>query len=71
MKGLNKDLGYKTLTECVMDYLKNQLNTGDLKPGDEINITSLSGTLGVSRTPIREALIQLVKEGFIETDTRS
>lgn len=70
MKRLNRDLGYKTLTECVMDYLKNQLNIGAIKPGEEININALSEILGVSRTPIREALIQLAKEGFIETVTR-
>jgi DNA-binding GntR family transcriptional regulator len=70
MKEINKDLGYKTLTECVMDYLKNQLNRGGVKPGNEINLNALSETLGISKTPIREALIQLVKDGFIETTSR-
>ena len=66
----NQKLGYRTLTECVMDYLKDQLNQDVLKPGDEIHITELSETLGVSRTPIREALIQLVKEGFVDLESR-
>ena len=69
MKHLSKDLGYKTLSECVMDYLKNQLNGGVIRPGDEVNLNALSEILGVSRTPIREALIQLSKEGFIENVT--
>jgi len=67
MDRIHKDLGYKTRTECVMDYLKNQLNSGGIRPGDSLNLNSLSKNLGVSRTPVREALIQLAKEGFIET----
>jgi len=66
----NQKLGYRTLTECVMDYLKDQLNQDVLKPGDEIHINELAETLGVSRTPIREALIQLVKEGFVDLVSR-
>ena len=66
----NAILGYKSLTECVMDYLKKSLNDRSLKPGDEINLSDLSKIVGVSRTPIREALIQLVKDGFIEIVSR-
>jgi DNA-binding GntR family transcriptional regulator len=66
----NRTLGYKSLTECVIDYLKQQLIKGDLHPGDEINLTALCQTLGVSRTPVREALVQLIKDGFIEEATR-
>jgi DNA-binding GntR family transcriptional regulator len=70
MKEVNNELGYRTLTECVMDYLKNHLNSGELRSGDEINLKTLSETLGVSRTPVREALIQLAKDGFIEIISR-
>ncbi len=70
MEQINQKLGYKSLTECVMDYLKNQLIGGELKPGDEINFKVLCETIGVSRTPIREALIQLMKDGFIEVASR-
>ncbi len=63
-------LGYKSLPECVMEYLKKQLSTKELTPGDEINLTAISATLGISRTPIREALIQLVKEGLVELVSR-
>ena len=66
MQQLNKELGYKTLTECVMDYLKKQLNSGAIKPEEEVDINELSKILAVSRTPIREALLQLSKEGYIE-----
>jgi len=66
----NLKLGYKSLPECVMEYLKKQLSTKELTPGDEINLTAISTTLGISRTPIREALIQLVKEGLVELVSR-
>jgi DNA-binding GntR family transcriptional regulator len=70
MNEKNQKLGYKSLTECVMDYLKGQLMHGEIKPGEEINFKALCETLGVSRTPIREALIQLMKDGFIEVVSR-
>jgi len=56
----------KTLSEQVREYLREQLESGRLKAGDKIDETSLAKSLGVSRTPIREAIIHLEKEGFIE-----
>jgi DNA-binding GntR family transcriptional regulator len=38
---------------------------GDPAPGSPINESELSGLLGVSRTPLREALLSLVGEGFL------
>ena len=70
MNTKNKQLGYKSLAKCVMDYLKQQLVDGEISPGEEINLSKLGEILGVSRTPIREALIQLLKDGFIEDTTR-
>jgi DNA-binding GntR family transcriptional regulator len=58
-------IGYKSLKECVYDYMRNELENGGLKPGDTIDEKSLSEKLKVSRTPIREALIQLEVEGFV------
>jgi len=57
---------YRSLKDCVMDYLRKEMESGHLKPGERINEKDICQTLGVSRTPIREALIQLEKEGFIE-----
>jgi DNA-binding GntR family transcriptional regulator len=66
----DREFRFKSLTECVKDYLKARLVDGELKPGEEINLPDLCETLGVSRTPVREALIQLVMYGFIEEPTR-
>ena len=40
---------------------------GRLKPGSKINESELAQVLGVSRTPLREALLHLEFEGFIES----
>ena len=61
----NKIIGYKSLKECVYSYLRKELETGDLKPGTTIVEKSISEKFNISRTPIREALIQLELEGFI------
>ena len=67
---VDSKLGYKSLVECIMDHLKHQLDEGGLKPGDEINVNHICDTLKVSRTPVREALIQLVSDGFVELISR-
>jgi len=50
-------------------YLK-KLNDGSLKPEDKINEQQISDALEISRTPIREALIQLAAEGYLESIPR-
>jgi len=63
-------IGYKTLKECVYEYLSKELESGNLKPGDAMDEKELCNKLNVSRTPIREALIQLETEGFIKILSR-
>jgi len=58
-------IGYKSLKECVYEYLSKELECGGLKPGEIIDEKQLCNKLNVSRTPIREALIQLETEGFV------
>jgi len=38
---------------------------GELKPGAFLNLNEMSAKLGISKTPLREALIQLELEGFV------
>jgi len=58
-------LNIKSLKEQVYDYLREQLRKGDLLPGSAINLDETSRKLGVSRTPLRDALLQLESEGFV------
>jgi DNA-binding GntR family transcriptional regulator len=56
---------YRSLKDHVYEYLYVKINSGVLKPKDKINENQLCKDLNVSRTPIREALIQLEDEGYI------
>jgi DNA-binding GntR family transcriptional regulator len=58
-------LNTKSLKEQVYEYLRSQLVKGELRPGSSINMDETSQKLGVSRTPLREALLQLEMEGFV------
>jgi DNA-binding GntR family transcriptional regulator len=58
-------LNVKSLKEQVYDYLREQLRSGAILPGSAINLDETSRKLGVSRTPLRDALLQLESEGFV------
>ncbi len=53
--------------EDVYTTLKNWIVHGELKPLEKIRDADLAEQLGVSRTPVREALRRLEDEGLIET----
>lgn len=52
----------ENMTARIYRELKDKLMTGELEPGQTITLRSLSDSLGVSQTPVREALLQLVSE---------
>ncbi|HRW87173.1 MAG TPA: GntR family transcriptional regulator [Thermovirgaceae bacterium] len=54
-----------SLRQQVYDYLRSQMNQGELRPGSAINLGEMSSRFGISRTPLREALLQLETEGFV------
>ncbi|MDD8025115.1 MAG: GntR family transcriptional regulator [Acidobacteriota bacterium] len=58
-------LTIKSLKEQVYEYLREQMRKGDLRPGAAIDTEETSRRLGVSRTPLRDALLQLEMEGFV------
>jgi DNA-binding GntR family transcriptional regulator len=60
------ELNYKSLKELVYEYLYSRINSGKLKPNEKIFENQICKDLNVSRTPIREAMIQLENEGFLE-----
>jgi DNA-binding GntR family transcriptional regulator len=60
----------KSLKEQVYDYLREQLRSGKILPGSAINLDETSQKLGVSRTPLRDALLQLETEGFVTIRAR-
>ena len=58
-------LNLKSLKEQVYEYLRSQMEKGKIRPGSTINMDETSKKLGVSKTPLRDALLQLEMEGFI------
>ncbi len=62
MKG---QLKVSSLREQVYEYLRKQMTLGLLAPGSTINIGKIADQLGISKTPLRDALIHLEIEGFV------
>jgi len=56
---------YKPLRELVLEAIREAIIGGTLKPRERLMEIQLAEELGVSRTPIREALRELELEGFI------
>ncbi|MCF7934774.1 MAG: GntR family transcriptional regulator [Synergistales bacterium] len=59
-----------SLRQQVYDYLRQEMNRGHLYPGIFLDLNAISAELGISRTPLREALLQLETEGFVITYPR-
>jgi DNA-binding GntR family transcriptional regulator len=55
----------RSLREQVYDYLRDQMRRGGLQPGAFLDLNDLTRRLGVSRTPLREALLHLEAHGFV------
>ncbi|MEH7334618.1 GntR family transcriptional regulator [Neobacillus drentensis] len=61
---------YLSLKDHVYNYIVEQINSGKLIAGKKVNENNLCESLNVSRTPVREALIQLASEGLLENVPR-
>ena len=57
--------GPQLLRTQVYEFLRNELKKENLQPGMFISINQLIVQLGISRTPLRDALLQLQTEGFV------
>lgn len=58
------------LRQLVVERIRRQIVTGELRPGQHLVETELAASLGVSRGPIREALQTLAHEGWVELQPR-
>lgn len=57
--------GYRPLRDLVFEALKDAILTQKLHPGERLLESELAVELGVSRTPIREAIRRLEQEGLV------
>lgn len=71
---MSKDLDFSvsdtSLRNKVFQHIKSRIINGSYAPGDTILETRLTEELGVSRTPVREAIWLLEVEGLVETTAK-
>lgn len=72
-KGLQllSTISHETLTDTVYKSIKRQILTHELPLGSRIKDDQIAMQLGVSRTPVREALHSLIRDGLVEAIPRS
>ena len=56
----------RSLRELVYEHLKALMADGRIQPGGFLDLNALAAEIGISRTPLRDALIRLESEGFAE-----
>src|SRR6476659_3510135 len=56
------------LRDQVYHAVLARINRGDLPAAGRVRDTDLAAQLGVSRTPVREALLRLSREGVVDAD---
>lgn len=54
----------------IHDTIRSRILRGEIGPDDRLVDTAIAAEAGVSRMPVREALMQLVSEGYLEGTTR-
>lgn len=60
----------KSLRELVFDTIRTAIIAGKMQPGERVMEVQLAEELGVSRTPVREAIRKLELEGLVKMEPR-
>ncbi len=66
MQNILKIEGYELLSQKVYRVLKTEIAKGFLEPGTKLFEDKIATQMGVSRTPVREAIQKLAAEGLIK-----
>ncbi|MFV0360965.1 GntR family transcriptional regulator [Tropicimonas sp.] len=64
--GASRKIERQSLHDAILTQLRDMIIEGDLAPGTRINEGLIGEQLGVSRTPLREAIKYLASEGLVE-----
>lgn len=56
----------RSLPEEVATYVRELILTGELRPGEFLRLEPIAEAVGVSNTPVREGLLALRSEGFVQ-----
>lgn len=63
---MNTQINWRTKTEMIYSTLREAIVSGDIKTGEKIVLSKVASDLGVSPSPVREAIKQLAAEGLID-----
>lgn len=61
---------FKTLKDHVYDYISDEIRNNNIKPNEKISENKICEALNVSRTPVREALIELASVDILKREPR-
>jgi DNA-binding GntR family transcriptional regulator len=64
------EAGEQTPVAEIVEWVARGIIEGRLRPGDDLNSVDLAKRFGVSRTPVREALFALTREGLVDWSPR-
>jgi DNA-binding GntR family transcriptional regulator len=64
-KNKNSSFELRSLREQVYQYLRAEMQNGRITPGKYLRLNRMSEQLGISKTPLRDAIIRLECEGFV------
>lgn len=56
-----------SMRDRIADTVRNAILNGELEPGQRVTESEIAERLGVSRAPVREAIRELVNEGFLQS----
>lgn len=62
---IGKPILHRKKADLVYEYLREQIINGTYPPGRRMTLADLSGELGLSHMPVREALLKLEREGLL------
>jgi DNA-binding GntR family transcriptional regulator len=68
LHGLHLELDEVRLVDRVYEQIKGAIQDGRIKPGQRLVQDALARQLGISRSPVREAIVRLGQEGFIHLE---
>jgi DNA-binding GntR family transcriptional regulator len=64
-----QQIGYSALHEIVYERIRGALSGGTFKPGESLPTRTLAKALGISTTPVREALTRLVAQNVLAVNS--
>jgi DNA-binding GntR family transcriptional regulator len=60
----------KSLAVQIYEFIRRQIGSGELRPGERILEGKFTREFGISRTPVREALLRLERDGLVVCNSR-